>query len=106
MRFGQRDEFWLVIDPKPESEIEDIMGEVSLHDLALQLKGGLTMAENPTIFTDEHEAYIEGHGRLMALRAAEAIARSEARFQDVTRLELLDADGKVVFETELPKLDR
>jgi hypothetical protein len=38
----------------------------------------------------------------MAMKAAHAIARSDAKLQDVTRIELRDADGKVVFEADLP----
>jgi hypothetical protein len=36
------------------------------------------------------------------MRAAQAIARSPARLQDATRIEILDGDGKVLFEANLP----
>ena len=105
MRYGPDDALWIVVDAKPDSQIEDVLFEASLRSLELQFKGGLTMDDNPTIFTDHREALLEAHGRLMAARAAEAIARSPAKFQDVTRIELIDADGKVVFEAELPVVD-
>lgn len=102
MRYGADDTLWVVTDPRGlESRIEDILFETSLRGLGLQFQGGLTMDDNPTIFTDEREADIEAQGRLMALRAAHAIARSGAKVQDVTRIELIDADGKVVFEAKL-----
>ena len=102
MRYGPDDKFWLVADVRLESTREDILFEASLRDLALQFAGGLTMDEHPTLFTEEREAEIEAYGRLVALRAAQAIARSDIRFQDVTRIELLDGDGKVLFESALP----
>jgi hypothetical protein len=104
MRFGPDDALWIVVDAKAESQIEDVLFEASLRSLELQFKGGLRMDDNPTIFTDHREALIEAHGRLMAMRAAQAIASSPAKFQDVTRIELIDADGTVVFQADLPKL--
>lgn len=104
MRFGTEDKFWVVIDPTPNSKLEDVVFQASLKDLELQFKGGLTIEENPTLFTEQCEAEIEAYGRLTALRAAQAIARSGAgsKLQNATRLEIYDADGTVVFETDLP----
>ncbi len=106
MRYGPDDKFLVVIDPKPESTMADILFKGSLRDLALQLKGGLTMEEHPTLFTDEHEAEIEAYGRFVAMRAAEAIARNPgpAKLQNATRIEVLDGDGNVLFEADLPTL--
>ena len=102
MRYGPDDEFWVVVDPKAHSTQEDILFQASLRDLDLQFKGGLTIEENPTLFTDQREAEIEAYGRFIAMRAAQAIARSPSNLQDATRIEILDADGKVLFETDLP----
>ena len=102
MRFGSDFKFWVVVDPTSDSTTEDIIFQASLKDLDLQFKGGLKIEENPTLFTEQCDAELEAHGRLLAMRAAQAMARSDARFRDVTRLELLDGDGNVLFETDLP----
>jgi len=103
MRYGPDDKFWVVLDPTKDSETADILFETSLRGLDLQFKGGLTMDRNPTIFTDEKKAQVEAYGRLLAMRASQAIARrcSEADLDGVSRIELLDADGNVLFEAEL-----
>ena len=103
MRFGPDEKFWVVIDPTPASEMGDVVFECSLRNLELQFKGGLTMDRNPTIFTDKRQAEIEAYGRLLAMRASRAIARHgrEANLEAVSRIELIDADGTVVFEADL-----
>ena len=104
MRYGPQEKFWVVVDPKEHSTLEDIVFQASLKDLELQFKGGLTIEENPTLFTKQQEAEIEAYGRLTALRATQAIARSGAgsKLQNATRLEIYGADGTLVFETDLP----
>jgi hypothetical protein len=102
MRYGPDDKWWVVTDPKPDSTQADILFQASLRSLANQLAGGLTMDEHPTLFTDEREAEIEAYGRLVAMRAAQAIARSPVPLQDVARIEILDGNGKVLFEADLP----
>lgn len=64
MRIGPDDKFWVVTDPTKESELEDIVFQTTLRGLELQFKGGLTIAANPTIFTEEDEARIEARQRL------------------------------------------
>ncbi len=103
MRYGPEDKFWVVVDPTPVSELGDILFETTLRGLELQFKGGLTMAQNPTIFTDQQEAKYEAYGRLTAMRAAQAVLRAgrenpEAR---VDRIEISGADAKLVFEANL-----
>lgn len=108
MRYGPEDKFWVVVDPTPVSELGDILFETTLHGLELQFKGGLTMAQNPTIFTDEQEAKYEAFGRLTAMRAAQAVLRAgrenpEAR---IDRIEIYCAYGKLVFEANLEDIRR
>ena len=108
MRYGPDDKFWVVVDPTPESEMGDILFETSLRGLELQFKGGLTMAQNPTIFSDQQEAKYEAFGRLTAMRAAQAVLRAgrenpEAR---IDRIEIYGADGKLVFEANLEDVRR
>ena len=105
MRYGPEEKFWVVVDPKEHSTLEDIVFQASLKDLELQFKGGLKIEENPTLFTEQQEAEIEAYGRLTAMRATQAIARSGAgsKLQNATRLEIYRADGTLVFETDLPR---
>ncbi len=106
MRYGPDEKLWVVIDPKPESTMADILFESSLRSLALQFKGGLTIDENPTLFSEKREAEIEAYGRFVAMRAAQAIARNPgpAKLQNATRIEVLDGNGNVLFEADLPTL--
>ena len=104
MRYGPDDRFWVVTDPTPESETADILFQASLKDLELQFKGGLTVAQHPTLFTEKAEAEIEAYGRMVAMRASRAIARRVAEGQPLkgtNRIEVLDGNGKVLFEAEL-----
>lgn len=64
MRLGPKDKFWVVTDPAPRSELADVLFESSLEGMRLQFKGGLTIEENPTIFTDRGEAEVEAKLRL------------------------------------------
>ncbi|MCK4414419.1 MAG: hypothetical protein KAY32_12830 [Candidatus Eisenbacteria sp.] len=106
MRYGPDDSLWVVTDPTPSSTLGDIMFEASLRDLILQFKGGLSMDDHPTLFTDEREAEIEAYGRMTAMRASQAIAASGAgaELQDVTRVELRGPDGDLLFEADIPRL--
>jgi hypothetical protein len=108
MRFGHKDNFWLVVDATPESKLCDILFETTLRGLALHFKGGLTMARNPTIFDDQQEAEVEAHGRLVAMRAAQAALRvqRENPAARVNRIGFYDADGKLVFEANLDAIRR
>ena len=106
MRYGPDDELYVVIDPTGYSEMGDILFTASLRGLYLQFKGGLSLDRNPTIFTDQREAQIEAYGRLLAMRASKAIARwgTLASLEAVSRIELLDADGNVLFEADLEEM--
>lgn len=104
MRFGPDDTFWVVTDASPESELDDLIFQTSLRGLELQFKGGLTMAIKPTLFTEGTEARIEAYGRLVAMRASQVIARLAADGKALNladRLEILDGDGKILFEADL-----
>jgi len=108
MRYGPDDKFWVVVDPTPVSELGDVLFETTLHGLELQFKGGLTMAQNPTIFTDPQEAKYEAFGRLTAMRAAQAVLRAgrENPATRVDRIEIYGADGTLVFEANLGDVHR
>lgn len=102
MRYGPDEKLWVVTDPTAESEMPDICFEASLRDLERQFRGGLTCEQNPTLFTDRREAEVEAFGRLTAMRAARAIARdgnSEA-LQRADRVEILDAEGNLLFQAD------
>ncbi len=103
MRYGPDDKFHCVTDPKSESEMADICFETTLRSLERQFRGGLTIGENPTIFTVRAEAEAAAHLRLVAMRAADAIsvAAPQDAMRNAARVALLDRDGKVLFESEL-----
>ena len=104
MRFRPDDKFWVVTDATVESVLEDILFQASLSDLERQFRGGLTIASHPTLFTEEAEARIEAYGRLVAMRASQAIARlaAEGRALDAARrVQILDGEGRLIFEAEL-----
>ena len=103
-RFRPDDTFWLVTDPTPASTPSGIWTETSPKALDQQFKGGLTMARHPTLFTDKAEAEVEAYGRLVAMRAAQAIARWVAEgksLQDAQRIVLHSENGQVLFEASL-----
>ncbi len=106
MRYGPNDTFWIVTDAGPEYEEADVCFETSLAGLERQFRGGLTAAQNPTLFTDEKEARVEAFGRLVAARAARAIAQGNADGRPLAcaeRVEVLDGEGNVLFAAELPR---
>ena len=107
MRFGPQDKFWMVVDARSEESIlGDLLFETSLEKLYLQFKGGLTLEDDPTIFTDEKEAKIEAFGRLTAHRAARAILRQGRLdlLQQAAKLEIFDGNGRRLFQADLRNL--
>lgn len=105
MRYGPDTKFWVVIDPKPNSTLDDLVYEASLRDLDLQFKGGLQIDENPTLFTHRQEARLEAYGRLTAMRASQAILRAGRENPDtrIDRVEVYGADGELVFAADIPR---
>ena len=101
MHIGPDDTFWVVTDPTRESELADICFVTSLRSLERQFRGGLTAAENPTIFTEKAEAEEEARRRLLSVRVARAIAFSVPNdaAENATRVALLNSEGRVVFES-------
>ena len=77
MRLNTDDTFWLVTDPTSLSELIDICFATTLRGLELQFRGGLTAAQNLTLFTERAEAEREAGRRLQALRVALARANGE-----------------------------
>ena len=105
MRYGPDDKFWVVVDPKPNSTLDDLAFEASLRDLELQFRGGMQIDENPTLFTDRQEARLEAYGRLTAMRASQAILRAGRENPDtrIDRVEIYGADGTLVFAADIPQ---
>ena len=91
------DKFWVTTDPRPQSELADICFETTVVGIERQFRGGLSIADNPTIFTDRAEAEAEAHLRLVAMRAAAAIADAAPAepMRDAARVVILDRDGYV-----------
>lgn len=107
MRYGPDDTFWMVVDPTRDSVMADICFQTTLLGLELQFKGGLTAAQNTTMFTDEHEAKQEVQGRLAAMRAA-ALLRGgrEDPKMPMEKMAIYGAGGEPVIETSLSDGDR
>ncbi len=105
MHFGPDVKFWVVLDPKPNSELEDLMFEASLRDLELQFQDGLQIDENPTLFTVQQEARLDAYGRLTAMRASQAILRAGRENPEtrIDRVEIYGADGELVFAADISK---
>jgi len=103
MRYAPDDKFWVVTDPTSASTLVDILFETTLAGLERQFKGGLTIAENPTIFTDRAEAEMEARTRMIALRTSAAILRSAPgqALAEARRFELKDAAGNVILAGDL-----
>jgi len=106
MRYGPDDNFWVVLDPTPDSEMGDILFATSLRGLHLQFKGGLDMSRNPTIFTDQREAEIEAYARFLGMRVSKFIAHwgSLDSLEAATHIELVDAEGNILLEVDLEEL--
>jgi hypothetical protein len=104
MRYGADDKFWVVVDATPESTLGDVLFQASLRDLELQFKGGLTMEEHPTLFTDHDEAETEARARLIVARVAQLLVTPDATsmLRNAASIELLDAEGTPIFEADLP----
>jgi len=105
MRYGPKDAFWMVTNPTPTSELADICFETSLENLALQMKGGLSMDADPTLFTDRAEAEVEAHCRLVAMETSHAIRAMAADgipLAGARKVQVLGEGGKVLFVSDLP----
>lgn len=92
----------MVTNPTPTSELADICFETSLENLALQLKGGLSMDPDPTLFTDRAEAELEARCRLVAMETSHAIrglAAEGIELREARKIQVLGDGGKVLFET-------
>lgn len=103
MKYQTEDRFWMVIDPEESSEIGDCMFETSIKDLELQFRGGLTCEKHPAIFSEKAEAEIELYGRIVAMRAAQAISRmgAKAGIQAAKRIQVIGPDGAVLFDADI-----
>ncbi|MCK4414978.1 MAG: hypothetical protein KAY32_15695 [Candidatus Eisenbacteria sp.] len=108
MRFGPDDSLWVVTDPRMESTLGDILFQASLRDLERQFKGGLTMDDHPVLFTDQREAEVEAHARIIALQVSKVLANVDSKdlLQRAVSMKLLDAEGCPVFEADIPRLAR
>jgi len=107
MRIETDEKVWVVVDPQPESELCDVCFEASLRSLERQFRGGLTCEENPTLFTDAEEAKAEAQVRLQARDAAVEVVRGVedlSSLGDIDRIQIVDAEGKVLFSEEIGRL--
>ena len=96
------DELWVVTDPTAASTLPDICFRTDLAGLALQFRGGLSMADNPLAFTTQDEAVEEGKHRLLARDVARQIREQRGLPADeVVRVTIHGEGGKVLGEWEV-----
>lgn len=103
MQINQGDKFWIVVDARPISELDDILFDTTIDGLERQFKGGLTSDDNITIFSDHKEAEQEAQRRLRAVHITEAIKNGASAeiMKKTSRIELKSSTGDVVFEVDL-----
>lgn len=99
MRFGPNDKWWVVTDPRPTSELGDILFESTLDDLYHQFKGGLTMVQQPTLYTKRAEAWLDANARIAAMKTAHAL--HEHLVKGVDHIRVTDGQGRVLAEISL-----
>ena len=89
-------------DPTPHSTLPDILFATTLDGLRLQFAGGLSMDDDPAVFTSEEEAHEEARNRLLVARIARQIRIDRCVPDDeVVRVTLQDKDGTVLFEGDV-----
>jgi len=103
MKFNVDDKFWLVTEPSPVSELGDICFQTSLADLILQIKGGLELKGNPTIFTVEDDAQLEGRKRLLVRSVVKAVLEGglDGPPESVRVVTLENEEGLPLFEADV-----
>lgn len=62
------EKFWVVVEPRPASELGDVYFETDAKGLALQFKGGLDPEEIHAVFTARNEAEREAERILAAFK--------------------------------------
>ena len=102
MKIDATTRLWVVSNPTTHSILPDVCFETTLDGLRLQFAGGLSMGDDPAVFTSEEEAYEEARNRLLVARIARQI-RIDRRVpeDEVVRVTLQDKDGTVLFEGEV-----
>jgi hypothetical protein len=102
MKIDATTRLWVVSNPTPHSILPDVCFETTLDGLRLQFAGGLSMDDDPAVFTSEEAAYEEARNRLLVARLARQIRIDRRVAQDeVVRVTLHDKDGTVLFEGEV-----
>lgn len=103
MRIGTDERFWVVVDPEATSVTADVCFESSIRGLEAQFRGGLSVSENPTIFTDREEAEREAKRRLAARDVARLLSKgTEVELPPGGRVQILDPAGEVLFSYTAP----
>ncbi len=98
------EKLWCVTDPTKDSTLADVCFETTLAGIERQFEGGLTMAANPTLFTERAEAEADAHLRLVAIGAMVAIsaATPSGVMGAARRVVVIDKHGNSVINAILP----
>ncbi|MFM8386654.1 MAG: hypothetical protein ACKOCB_07575 [Planctomycetia bacterium] len=102
MRIDAKTPIWVVSDPGPASTLPDVCFQTTLDGLRLQFAGGLTMDDNPTVFTSGEEAHEDAKNRLLVWRIARQIRIDRRVPQDeVVKVTLRGHDGALLYEGDV-----
>lgn len=82
------EQFWLVTDASPVSELIDVMSKCSAEEFLLQVKGGLTASDHPTIYLDEETAKQDAVARIHLARIVDEYHRAVATNDHETLAEM------------------
>jgi hypothetical protein len=102
MRNRPDDPFWVVTNPGPEATLADIVFSTTLRGLKRQFDGGLSLDDDPTLYDSEEAALRDAGRRLLCRRVTAAIASTHHDTSHVAAVRLLDRDGVLQAEIELP----
>ena len=89
---------FLVKDPEATSDVEDILTEVTVLGLLWRARNNLDDEERPALYLTREEAELDARGRILVLRAREALAGADqVALERAARIEIRGADGALLF---------
>ena len=93
---------FLVKDPEPTSDVEDILTEVTTLGLLWQFRNNVEDEDHPALYGSREEAELDARGRILVLRAREALAGADqVALERAARIEIRGADGALLFAVQV-----
>jgi hypothetical protein len=103
MRIRPTDRLWAVIEPTADSDLADCVFETTLAELHTLVEQRREAYAAATLRDTEEAATEDGKRRLLAMRVAREILRSDVPVAAVAAVELLNADGRPQVQFEVPR---